>query len=149
LNRLLDTVLSISTAQVTEAFRAEMDGEVPDHIRRHDESWLLKLKDCDTLRLGPPNEKGRCMLERSAHNEGLLWLMLTQLFTVLRKTTTTLVKLRGRHRAYDVNDIEFNLSILNSALECLDLLASRSGSIWRLLRNPAIATAITVSRNMS
>jgi hypothetical protein len=147
-NRLLDTVLSVSTAQVTEAFQAEMDGEAPEHIRRHDESWLLKLEGCDTLRLGPPNKKGRCMLERSAHNEGLLWLMLIQLLVVLRETTTTLVKLRGRHRTYDVDDIEFNMSILDSALQCLDLLVSRSGSIWRLLRNTAIVTAITVSRNM-
>jgi hypothetical protein len=147
-NKLLDTVLDISPTQVTEAFKAEIDSETPDRIQKQDEMWLVQLPGCNTLERDPPNGAERQTLKRSAANEGLLWSSLTCLLRTIFKATTKLVGFRERHQPQQEDAINRTLTILNSALKSLARLLSRSGSIWRLLRNPAIANAIKVGRDV-
>jgi hypothetical protein len=110
---------------------------------------LLKIPGCETLKLGLPNGNGRCILERSAHNEGLLWAFLTLLLRILSRTTEKLSEFRGLCRLEDTDRLEAGLAAFNSALHTLHDAVSRSGSIWRLLRNPAILNAIKVRCNTS
>jgi hypothetical protein len=144
--KMLDTVLNITTADITDAFCPEVAEE---NIPKANEVWMQALSQCSSLRLGSPDEDGRRTLERTVQNERILWRYLVLILRVLRRASDSLSNDREHLKPEKADDIESRLDKLCGTLRSLDDLLSRSPSFWCLLRNPALMGAFPVSRRFN
>jgi hypothetical protein len=142
----LDTILAIRPDQVRASFSTNVSTDVPSHLRDRDETklrGLLPSKHQKTLQFSQDEPH---ILERSARNEGVLWVALMAVLKGLDRVLKDLLKFRkDGHKPEDVNRIESLLDQLHVTLSSLNLLVSRSPSFWLLLHSRAVVDAIEVS----